>query len=152
MLLRLLSCAVTPPTPNTSTITPPACVMANPARIRRGRQLGQLRDATSAVGSSSPFSVSCLRAVSLQPPAVSRQPSAVSRLQPRPSPERREATAKPSEPFSRLLTRPARGKQPQAPQPSPNAVDDPARGQPKYPPSATLKVINTYVDNLLITC
>ena len=147
MLLRLLSCAVTPPTPNTSTITPPACVMANPARIRRGRQLGQLRDATSAVGSSSPF------------PAVSRQPSAVSRLRlqppasslaphqsdekPPPSPPNRSADFSP-------VRREASSHKPRSP--SLQARPDPARGQPKYPPAATLKVINTSVDNLLITC
>ena len=79
MLLRLSSFAAPPPPPNTSTITPLAYVMANPARIRRGRQLGQLRDATSAGGSSSPFS-----AVSRQPPAVSRQPSAPSPQPPAP--------------------------------------------------------------------
>ena len=145
MLLRL-SRAVTPPTPNTSTITPPAYVMANPARIRHGRQLGQLgQPARAAARPPAPS------------PAVSRQPSAVSRqhpassLQPSPSPERRERPAKPSEPFSRLLTRPAIIKRLQTAQPSPHGRSS-ARGSLEYPPSATLKVINTYVNNLLITC
>ena len=47
-------------------------------------------------------------AVSLQPPASSRQPA------PNPSPERREATAKPSAQFSRPFTRPTRAKRLQA--------------------------------------
>ena len=129
MLLRLLPCAVTPPIPNTSTITNLAYVMANPARIRHGRQLGQLGQPARSVARhpSQPSAVSRQPSAvsSLQPPASSLQPPASS-LQPRPSPERREATAKPSEPFSRPRTRPARGKRPQTSQPSPNAVADPA--------------------------
>ena len=144
-MLPRLSRAVTPPPHRPPTITPLAYVMTQAGADRRGRHTRQMREATSAVGSSSPCSVSCR-----QPSAVSIQPPASS-LQPRPSPERREATAKPSEPFSRLLTRPAIIKRLQTSQPSPHGRSS-ARGSPKYPPSATLKVINTYVDNLLITC
>ena len=121
------------------------------------RRAARATMATSTVGSSSTFAVSRQpSASSHQLPASSfqpsiRQPSAVSpSLQPCPSPERREATYKPSEPFSRLLTRPARGKQPQTPQPF--AWPDPAREATQNPPAATLKVINIPVDNLLITC
>ena len=83
MLLRLLYCAVTPPPPNISTITPRAYVMANPARIGAEGNHGNGTRATSAVGSSSPCSVSCRQpsAFSLQPSAVSIQPPASS-LQP----------------------------------------------------------------------
>ena len=143
MLPRLSSFAVTPPPPNPPTITPPAYVMTQSGA--EGNH-GNGTRATSAVGSSSPFS-----AVSRQPSAVSRQPSASS-LQPltRATRSHRQAlrTVQPTSHPSgarqaatdRAALRPMRW-----PDPAPSSA-------PKHPPAATLKVINTYVDNLLITC
>ena len=150
MLLRLLSCAVTPPTPNTSTITPLAYVMTQSGADRResGAEGNQGNQGNQRGRHLATLPRLLPSAVIRQPPAVSLQPSA-----PSPSPERREATAKPSEPFSRLLTRPARGKRLQIPQPFAQCGGRScAIVSPENHPAATLKVINTYVDNLLITC
>ena len=125
------------------------------ALIRRGRQIGQQCDGNQR-GRQLVNLLRQLPAANLQPLAVSRQPSAASRQPPAvsPSPERREATAKPSEPFIRPLTRPARGKRPQAQQPfSPSdAGAKPVRTKPKPRQPPTQKVINISVNNLLITC
>ena len=123
--------------------------------IRRGsaRKATMATRATSAVGRSSPFP-----AVSRQPSAVSRQPSAVSRLrlQPPASPLTRatrshrqalrtvQPTSHPSG-ARQAPTDPAALRPMRWPDPAPSSA-------PKYPPAATLKVINTYVNNLLITC
>ena len=150
MLLRLSSFAVTPPIPNTSTITHRAYVMANPARIRRGRQLGQPgQPARSVARQPSPSP-----AVSRRPPAVGIQPSASSRQPP----------AQPLSRATRSHRQAIRTVQPTAnPSGARKAATDPAallpmrwpilrEMQPQNPPAATLKVINTYVNNLLITC
>ena len=155
MLPRLSSCAAPPPPPNTSTITPPAYVMtSNPARIRRGRQLGQLgQPARSAARPPAPSPAVSRQpsAVSLQPSASSRQPSSSpasslaphqSDEKPPPSPPIRSADFSP-------VRREASGHKPRSPSPHGRSC---ASVSPKYPPSATLKVINNYVDNLLITC
>ena len=149
MLLRLLSCAVTPPPPNTSTITPPAYVMTQSGAIRRGRQPWQLGQPARSVAHPSPS------------PAVSRQPSAVS-LQP----SSRQPPASSIQPLTRATRSHRQALRTVQPTSHPSGdnqaitdraalrpMADPARASaPKHPPAATLKVINTYVDNLLITC
>ena len=114
MLPRLFSCAA-PPTPPQPlhNHAPNLC----DDQIRRGRQPWQRYEGQPARSAArqpapSPAASRQLPASSLQ--AVNRQPS-TSSLQP--SPERRERPSNRSERSSRLLTRPARGKRLQAPQP-----------------------------------
>ena len=106
--------------------------------IRRGSGAegnhGNGTRATSAVGSSSPFSVSCLPASSLQPltRATRSHRQALRTVQPTSHPSGDNQAATDLAAFA----------------PWPIQCER----QPQSPPAATLKVINTYVDNLLITC
>ena len=139
MLLRLLPCAVTPPPHHPPTITPRAYVMAsNPARIRHRRKPWQ-RYGGNQRGRQ------LVTLPSRQPSAVSRQPSASPLTRATRSHRQALRTVQPT-------ANPSGARQAAtdlaafAPWPIQREM------QPQNPPAATLKVINTYVDNLLITC
>ena len=141
MLLRLLPCAVTPPPHRPPTITPLAYVMANPARRQPARAVARHPSQPSAV-SRQP---SAVFVSSLQPPASSLQPPASPLT--RATRSHRQAlrtvqpTSHPSGDNQAITDRAAF-----APWPIQREM------QPQNQPAAILKVINTYVDNLLITC